>query len=94
MTKGKYYYAMIFVTFIFCFFVMGTFQRQDISELEKVTYTVRCGDTLWDIAKEQKPDSIPMLEYMQAIYKENKTDGNIYPGQQLIFLKQKENRHK
>ena len=54
------------------------------TELIPVEHTVTYGDTLWTIAKQYKPDSMTMDEYMAWVYDHN-DGGMIYPGDTVIM---------
>lgn len=57
----------------------------EVPELEPTFHRVSSGDTLWTIAKQYKPDSMTMDEYMAWVYEHNDTHGNIYPGDVVIM---------
>ena len=57
----------------------------DAPEYVPIEHHVRCGETLWSIAKQYKPDDITMQEYMAWVYEQNGHDGNIYPGDVVIM---------
>ena len=52
--------------------------------LSEVEHKVTCGDTLWGIAKEYKPDGMSMSVYMDWVYRRN-GDGVIYPGDVVVM---------
>lgn len=57
----------------------------DVPEYVPIEHHVRRGETLWNIAKQYKPDDITMQEYMAWVYEQNGHDGNVYPGDVVIM---------
>ncbi|MDR1496767.1 MAG: LysM peptidoglycan-binding domain-containing protein [Clostridiales Family XIII bacterium] len=79
-----------FLTFITAMIVMvaiiaGYALGGGVSGTEKQAYkdvTVKSGDTLWSIARANKPDDKPIRQYVSEIRAANSLDtGYIYPGQ-------------
>ncbi len=56
-------------------------------EYSAVEHRVNEGDTLWDIAKQYKPESVSMQEYMAWVYEHNE-EGIIFPGDIVIMAKE------
>lgn len=57
---------------------------------EWVEYTVRSGDTLWDIAKENKPVTYGYEKWIYEVTEQNNCSANIKPGQVIRILVNKE----
>jgi hypothetical protein len=74
---------MIVMTAIICGYALGG----GVSGTDKQLYrevTVKTGDTLWSIARENKPQDTPIRQYVSAIKTASEVnDGAIYPGQIL-----------
>lgn len=56
---------------------------------EKFVYKVRAGDTMWSVGQKFKPEKSTMREYMNEIYRLNGRR-EIYPGDELIFVREVE----
>lgn len=68
------------IILVFCFvYVLTSAFAVRHPELEAIEYRVGAGDTLWEVAKQYKPDGMTMDEYMGWIYEHN-DGGLIYPG--------------
>lgn len=63
----------------------------DVVEPQSVTYTVKPGDTLWDIAEKYKTTGQDIRVMYLQIMEDNRISHNedIYPGQKLIIPQQR-----
>lgn len=55
-------------------------------EWEETTYIVESGDTLWNIAKENCPDSVDVRDWIDTVSEMNNITGSIHPGQTITIL--------
>lgn len=76
-------FAIIILVIITIFTAIDVFAQGNV-ELRPVEHKVTYGDTLWDIAKEYKPDNMTMDRYMAWVYEHNE-GGYIYPGDTVIM---------
>ena len=50
-------------------------------------YTIEPGDTLWDIAREQKPKDMSIRHYVNLLYRENPgLTAQVYPGDAIEII--------
>lgn len=81
---------MIIAVFILGILAMlKTFSKVVFGAEEVVTedYTVSAGETLWDIAEENKQDGQDVREYVYQLRELNNIDCIIYPGQTIKIIK-------
>lgn len=76
-------FATILLTIITIITAIDVIAQENV-ELKPIEHKVTYGDTLWDIAKEYKPDSMTMDRYMAWVYEHN-DGGYIYPGDTVIM---------
>ena len=73
------------IILVFCFvYALTSTLAVRYPELEAIEYRVKAGDTLWDIAKQHKPDGMSMDTYMGWVYEHN-DGGLIYPGDIVVM---------
>lgn len=91
VNKFKFTLFLIFFTIIIFNFFTFTFNRAlaDYKDNEYTIYTVKRGDTLWSIAKENIDNSTDIREYIYNITQLNtiKKDAVIQPGQEILLPK-------
>ena len=75
-------FTTFFVMVVLTAWVVSGFTKT--KELVPVEHKVTYGDTLWNIAKQYKPDDMTMDAYMSWVYKHNE-GGTIYPGDTVIM---------
>lgn len=65
-------------------FLSGSPVRGEISD--PATVIVKCGDTLWGLAKIHAPRGMDLRRYLDEVLQENNLpDVLIYPGQEIIL---------
>lgn len=77
--RGIFFLVVIGLILLLC----GSLQKPKYSVK---SYGIGCGDTLWSIAEEYKPNSVTYREYIDLMYKLN--DGltaTIFPGQAILI---------
>ena len=77
--RGIFFLVVIGLNLLLC----GSLQKPKYSVK---SYGIGCGDTLWSIAEEYKPNSVTYREYIDLMYKLN--DGltaEIFPGQDILI---------
>ena len=88
--KNKYKFirgTTIIVFLIVTFF--GTSIARTQEEAETILYTVNNGDTLWNIAKDNKAENKDIRQYIYELKKiNNMKNSNIYEGQTLKIIKE------
>ena len=76
-------FATLLLIIITTITAIDVFAQENV-EFRPIEHRVTYGDTLWDIAKEYKPDSMTMDRYMAWVYEHN-DGGYIYPGDVVIM---------
>ncbi len=82
----------VIVILIGCSIAACTSSRVKSKEVEEqlMQYTVREGDTLWEIATLFGPDDVDVREYIELLQKHNNITANIQPGEIIeIWTKEK-----
>lgn len=64
-----------------------------LTAYETEYYAVQQGDTLWDIAAEQRPGFMGAREYVALMEELNGVGAEIWPGQALLIPVWRENKH-
>ena len=73
------------IILVFCFvYALTSAFAVRYPELEAIEYRVKAGDTLWEAAKQYKPDGMSMDYYMGWVYEHN-DGGLIYPGDIVVM---------
>ena len=81
MKKGVLIIALVLVGAVVSGFVMN---HATTPIQYRYNYTVKSGDTLWNIASEACPEDMDVREYIHEISKTNGIDdGSIRPGQTI-----------
>lgn len=81
MKKGALIIALVLVGAVASGFVM---HHATTPIQYRYDYTVKIGDTLWNIASEACPEGMDVREYIHEVSKMNGIeDGNIRPGQTI-----------
>lgn len=73
------------IILVFCFvYALTSAFAARYPELEAIEHRVKAGDTLWEVAKQYKPDGMSMDTYMGWVYEHN-DGGLIYPGDIVVM---------
>lgn len=77
--------CMLLSLVLLCALVVVAFAEPDYN-FEEITYEIKTGDRLWDIADEYCPQSMNKWDYIYLIMERNKLDNSvIYPGECLVI---------
>lgn len=85
LRKTIFFAVLAVIIILLCGWVRST-ERQEVTVVFTIEYHVIRGDTLWNIAKEYKPDEISFRAYIDNIYELNPgLTPMIYPGDALVI---------